>query len=41
MNEKIRKLIDTIPVYRDILGLDIAYSVSDMDSTYIYQKLKQ
>lgn len=35
MNEVLRKLIDTIPIYQDILQLDIAFSVSDMER-YLY-----
>ena len=35
MNDVLRKLIDTIPIYQDILQLDIAFSVSDMER-YLY-----
>lgn len=35
MNEVLRMLIDTIPIYQDILQLDIAFSVSDMER-YLY-----
>jgi len=35
MNHVLQKLIDTIPIYKEILNLDIAYSVSDMEK-YLY-----
>lgn len=35
MNDVLQKLIDTIPIYQDILQLDIAFSVSDMER-YLY-----
>ena len=35
MNHLLQKLIDTIPIYQDIMQLDIAFSVSDTEK-YIY-----
>ena len=35
MNEILQKLIDTAPIYQEILQQDIAFSISDMEK-YIY-----
>lgn len=35
MNEILQKLIDTAPIYQDILQQDIAFSISDMEQ-YLY-----